>query len=298
MNSIKKFDMKRKGLTIKLVLITILVLIFITVFREQRYVQLILSPKYLLYLIVTITAITLLGGRKVSHLVRIITLIILFAIFGIFIDIHPSPLCALTKAFTRYQMRGFIPPHMVIMAGAMLLFTVVGNKVFCGWICPLGSLQEVIFKISKIFKKFKFPFLITNALRLSLLAIFLIFVLSFRVNIYNLFNPFELFHWHLEGYTLAVISIVILASLFYYRPFCHFLCPAGFITWIFEHISLFKIHKNKEKCTHCNQCIKESPCNAIDDIIHDHKSIPDCFACGKCIESCPEDALSFSLWQQ
>jgi len=290
--------MKRKVLTVKLSLIIISVLIFITVFREQRYVQLMLSLKYLLYLIVSITAITLLGKKKVSNLVRTITLIILFSIFGIFIAIHPSPLCTFTKAIIRYQMRGFIPPAMIIMAGAIILFTLLGNKVFCGWICPLGSLQEVIFKLSKIFKKFKFPFLITNALRSSFLIIFLIFFFSFRVNIYNLFNPFELFHWHFEGYTLMVISIVILSSLFYYRPFCQFLCPAGFITWIFEHISLFKIHKNREKCTHCNQCIIKSPCNAIDNIIHDCKIIPDCFACGKCIESCPEDALSFSLWQK
>ena len=254
-----------------------------------------LSPKYLLYLTVTIIAITLLAMRRVSNLIRIITLIILFSIFGILIDIHPSPICALTKSFLRYQIRGFIPPAMIIMAVAMMLSTVIGNKVFCGWICPLGCLQEVIFKLSNIIKKIKFPFLITNSIRFSFLVIFLIFVFSFRVNIYNLFNPFELFHWHLDGYIIIVIAIVILASLFYYRPFCQFLCPAGFISWIFEHTSLFKIHKNEEKCTHCNKCIKESPCNAIDSIIQDHKITPDCFACGKCIESCPEDALSFSL---
>lgn len=254
-----------------------------------------LSSKYLLYLTVTIIAITLLAMRRVSNLIRIITLIILFSIFGILIDIHPSPICALTKSFLRYQMRGFIPPAMIIMAVAMMLFTVIGNKVFCGWICPLGCLQEVIFKLSNIIKKIKFPFLITNSIRFSFLVIFLIFVFSFRVNIYNLFNPFELFHWHLDGYIIIVIAIVILASLFYYRPFCQFLCPAGFVSWIFEHTSLFKIHKNEGKCTHCNKCIKESPCNAIDSIIDDHKITPDCFSCGKCIESCPEDALSFFL---
>lgn len=287
--------MKTNALIIKSVLITTLVLTFITVFSDQRYVQLMLSAKYLLYLIATIIAITLLGMRRVSNLVRIVSLIILFVIFGIIIGIHPSPLCTFTKAFTKYQMRGFVPPAMIIMVGAMILFTVIGNKVFCGWICPLGCLQEVFFNLSKITKKIKFPFLIANAIRFSLLAIFLIFVFSFKVNIYNLFNPFELFHWHLNGYIIIVLSIVILASLFFYRPFCQFICPAGFITWLFEYTSLFKIHKNEETCTHCNICIKKSPCSAIDSIINNHKIIPDCFACGKCIESCPEDALSFSL---
>ena len=226
-------------------IVTILALILIKFLKDQRYIQLILSPKYLLYLIVTITAITLLGMRKVSNLVRIITLIILFFIFGVFIDIHPSPLCALTKSFTRYQMVGFIPLPMIIMAGAMILFTIIGNKIFCGWICPLACLQEVIFTLSKIIRKIKFPFLFTNSIRFLLIAIFFLFVFLFRVNIYNLFNPFEFFHWDFQGYTTVVISIVILASLFYYRPFCQFICPAGLITWIFEHASIFRIHIKK-----------------------------------------------------
>ena len=288
--------MKRKGLIIKSLIVAILVVILIKFLKDQRYIQLIFSLKYLLYFIVTITAITLLWMRKVSNVARIITLIILFAIFGIFIGIHPNPLCALTKSFTRYQMRGFIPPPMIVMAGAMILFTIIGNKIFCGWICPLGCLQEVVFTLSKIIRKIKFPFLFTNSIRFSLLAVFLIIVFSFQVNIYNLFNPFEFFHWDFQGYTTVVISVVILASLFYYRPFCQFLCPAGFITWIFEHTSVFRIHKNNEKCNCCNKCIKESPCDAIESIIYDRKIIPDCFACGKCIESCPEDALSFYLW--
>ncbi|MCK5009751.1 MAG: hypothetical protein KAS98_04645, partial [Deltaproteobacteria bacterium] len=87
--------MKMKSLIIKSVVIAIMALVFIAVFRDQQYVQLMLSYKYLAYLIVTIAAITLLKMRKVSTLVRIITLIILFFIFGVFIDMHPSPLCTL-----------------------------------------------------------------------------------------------------------------------------------------------------------------------------------------------------------
>lgn len=287
--------MKGKSLIIKLLFVTTIALGFMTIFGIQLYSQLFLSLKYFLYLVVTISAIILLAMRKVSHLLRIFTLFILFVIFGILIGIHPSPLCALTKSITIYHLRSFLPPPMIIMAAAMILFTILGNKIFCGWICPLGCLQEVIFKVSVFIKKFKFPFTITNSIRFSLFVIFLIVVFSFRINIYNFFNPFELFHWQPYAYDLFVISVVILSSLFYYRPFCQFLCPAGLITWPFEHLSFFKIHKNNNRCTSCNKCIKESPCTAINSIMQDHKIIPDCYACGKCIESCPEDALSFSL---
>ena len=287
--------MEKKNPLIKIVVVAIAVVIFLMILSGQQYLQFMLTPKYLFFLLTAIAAITLLAMGKVSNLVRIITLIIFFAIFGVFIGIHPSPLCALTKSLTIYKMSAFLPPPMIVMAAAMILFTIVGNKVFCGWICPLGCLQEITFKLSRPIKKFKLPFFISNSVRFSLFALFLIYLSLFGTNIYNLFNPFELFHWHLNTYLIIVTTVVILASLIYYRPFCHFLCPAGLITWFFEQVSIFKVIKNEARCTHCNKCIKESPCSAIDPIIKDHTIIPDCYACGKCIESCQVDALSFSL---
>ena len=287
--------MQRQNTLIKIAVVTIAVVILLTVMRGEQFLQFILSPKYLFFLLATTAAITLLFMGKVSNLVRIITLGILFAIFGIFFGIHPSPLCALTKSLTIYKLNGFIPPPMIVMATAMILFTVVGNKVFCGWICPLGCLQEITFKLSRPIKKFKIPFIISNSVRFSLFLLFLIYLTAFGTNIYNLFNPFELFHWHLDTYIIIVTAIVIHSSLIYYRPFCYFLCPAGLITWFFEQVSIFKVIKNENICTHCNKCIKESPCTAISPIIKDQTITPDCYACGKCIESCQVDALSFSL---
>lgn len=287
--------MQRNHPLIKGAVLIVSAVMLAMVVRDRGYFQLILTPKYFFFLLVTVGAITLLAVKKVSHRVRIITSGISFAIFGIFIGIHPSPLCALTKSLTVYRMSGFIPPPMLVMTAAMILFTVVGNKVFCGWICPLGCLQEITFKLSRAIKKFKVPFLISNSIRFSLFALFLIYLISFGTNIYNFFNPFELFHWNLDTYLITVTVIVILASLIYYRPFCHFLCPAGLVTWLFEQVSVYRVAKNESRCTHCKKCIKDSPCTAISSLINDKAIIPDCYACGSCIESCQEDALSFSL---
>ena len=286
--------MQTKSLMLR-ALFTIIVILFFMFLIGRDDVQFMLLPKYLLFLIVSLTAIIVLGMKKVSYLFRIIALIITFIIFGVLIGIHPSPLCALTKPLARYQIIGFIPPPMIVMVGAMVVFSIIGNKIFCGWICPLGCLQEVAFKVSKGFKRIKLSFLISNAVRFSLLALFFIYLITFGINIYDLFNPFELFHWHLDTYILIIVSFVIGASFIYFRPFCHFLCPAGFLTWIFEHTSLFKVHVNKGKCTGCKKCINESPCSAIEPIFNGHSIVPDCYACGTCIESCPEDAITFSL---
>ena len=270
-------------------------LLFFFFFTGEKYLNFLLTAKYLSYITVSILAITLLAMKKVNNLTRLSILILLFCLFGIFFPIHPSPLCAVTKAFTRYQIRCFIPPAMIVMAGAMTLLTIMGNKSFCGWICPLGCMQEIFFKLSRRIKKYKVPFSFTNLIRTLFFICFLIIVSIFTVNIYDFINPFELFHWHPQLYTLLIVSVVLLASLIYFRPFCAFLCPVGFLSWICEYISIFRIYKNEALCTHCNKCIKESPCNAIGNIISDKALKPDCYSCGKCIESCPEGALSFRI---
>ena len=286
--------MQNKSLILKVLGAILVVLIFLF-WTGRENIQFILVPKYFFFLITFIIALIALSLKRVSSIVRIIALSICFILFGVLIGIHPSPLCALTKPLARYHIIGFIPPPMIVMVGAMVVFSLIGNKIFCGWICPLGCLQELMYKLSKGLKKIKFSFLITNSVRFSLIVLFSIYVFFFEMNIYDLFNPFEFFHWHLDTYLIIVISIVISASLFFFRPFCHLLCPAGFITWIFEHISIYKIHKNIDRCTLCKKCIKESPCAAVEPIIKDQKIVPDCYACGTCIESCPEDALKFSL---
>ena len=286
--------MQDKSIIFKVLGATVVVLIFLFWIGREN-IQFIPVPKYFFFLLTSIVALLLLCLKRLTSIVRIIVLSLGFILFGVLIGIHPSPLCALTKPLARYNIIGFIPPPMIVMAGAMVFFSILGNKIFCGWICPLGCLQEFIYKVSKGLKKIQVSFFITNSVRFSLILLFSIYVYFFEMNIYDLFNPFELFHWHLDTYILVVISMVIAGSLIFFRPFCHFLCPAGFLTWIFEQISIFKIHKNIDKCTHCKKCIKEGPCSAIEPIINDQKIVPDCYACGKCIESCPEDALTFSL---
>ena len=287
--------MQRKGLIIRAGLIMFLASLILVLFRGKPYMQLMLSPKYIFFFIGSMTAITLLVIKKVSNPVRIIFLIGFFYLFGVVMEIHPSPLCALTKAPLRYHLGGFIPPPMMVMAAAMVLLTVTGNKIFCGWICPLGCLQEGAFMASTGLRKIKCSFFTTNAIRASLFGLFIICLFSLSTNIYDLFNPFELFHWHLTTQIIIIISLVTLASLVYFRPFCQFLCPAGLITWFFEYISLAAIRKNEKRCTNCGTCMKESPCNAIEGIMKNKNIVADCFACGACMRSCPEDALTFSL---
>jgi NAD-dependent dihydropyrimidine dehydrogenase PreA subunit len=287
--------MQKNGLLIRTALILSMLLLAAAALTGKPYAHMLLSPKYGFYMVGSIVAIILLALNKVSTAVRLVLLVACFYVFGVALGIHPSPMCALTKAPLRYHLSGFIPPPMAVMAAVMLFLTVIANKVFCGWICPLGCMQEAVYLISRRPRKVKCSFGISNAVRTSLFVAFSFFLFAAQTNIYDFFNPFEIFHWHFTPYLTIIISLVAAASLVLYRPFCQFICPAGLVTWLFERMSLFAVRKNAARCTNCRQCIKASPCNAIQGLIENRIVVPDCFACGACIKACPEDALSFSL---
>jgi NAD-dependent dihydropyrimidine dehydrogenase PreA subunit len=84
------------------------------------------------------------------------------------------------------------------------------------------------------------------------------------------------------------------ASLFVYRPWCHFFCPFGLVGWIVEKKSLFKIKVNYDTCTACGTCTKACPSTVMDAILKQDRVTPDCFACATCIESCPTDSIHFA----
>jgi ferredoxin len=287
--------MQKSGFLIRTALILVMMFLVVAAFTGKPFAQILLSPKYGFYMVGSIVAIILLALKKVSTPVRLVCLVAFFYVFGVAFSIHPSPMCALTKAPLRYHLSGFIPPPMAVMAAVMLFLTVIANKVFCGWICPLGCMQEAVYLISRRPRPVKCSFGISNAVRTSLFSAFILFLFVSQSNVYDFFNPFEIFHWHFTPHLLISISLVTAASLWMYRPFCQFICPAGLITWLFERMSLFAVRKNGARCTNCKQCIKTSPCNAIEGLIANRNVVPDCFACGACIKACPEDALSFSL---
>lgn len=170
--------------------------------------------------------------------------------------------------------------------------------MFCGWVCPFGALQEIINSIPLPSRwKCKLPFKVTNSVQISIFFLYLIIILftgSFNLYTFQyILDPFELFRWQFEWPLAVTIGVVLIASLFLYRPFCYLVYPVGLLTWVLERISLFRICFNAEKCNDCKKCISNSSCPAVEVILNGKHLRPDCFACGACINACPTNALTF-----
>lgn len=252
----------------------------------------------------------LLMRGKVTRNLRWALLVIVFFVFGILsilplgsfargMSLHPSPFCLIEKPFMFLRRSGTVPIIFLSILTTIVILNIIGNKIFCGWVCPVGALQEIVHRIP-IGKKggIKLRFSITNMIRILIFVLFIILLFSTGFSLLAYLNPFEFFHWGFGLLATSVLAVVLVASVFVFRPFCYLVCPLGLFTWIFEHVAFVKVRVNDGKCTKCNICIDKSPCPTIPAILDDRWSRPDCHPCGRCIEVCPEQALSFRPYKR
>lgn len=269
--------------------------------------------KFLAMLLVGIAALVLLKMKKMKKGLKITLLLISTFLFGFLGNLvsnfmmHPSPICAATKSL----LFGFRGPFILTVA-VIFLLTLIGPKLFCSYVCPVGAVQELIamwadkLKLKRNNTSFKLAHTIRTGI--FILFIFLSVTVVLHVvfkgkvypqSLYDYINPFHGMEIGAEKDFLGWIThyvpflLTIILAFKYYRPFCHFVCPIGLYTHWLEQIQWFRVRFNKSACTDCNICVKEAPCTAMPDILKESTLRPDCFACNVCVEKCPENALDY-----
>jgi len=107
-------------------------------------------------------------------------------------------------------------------------------------------------------------------------------------------NPFNLFNLDFETPSILITVVVALAtSLAMYRPFCQFVCPFGFISWLAERLSLIRVRINADLCDGCGICARVCPSQAAGDKVAGRWFAADCYSCARCLNVCPRDAIAY-----
>jgi len=285
----------------------------------QNFFRFLFSPKMVTMLVIALVALALLLTGKMDNRTRIPFLVIATFLYGVSANLglklfsgfsmHPSPICAFTKPI----LYGLRAPMLATMA-IILVLTIIGPKIFCSYVCPVGATQELIAMLAdklKI-KRRKPSFRLSQTVRL---VIFLAFIaLSWTAvvqttvqgqlrakSIYDYFNAFEGFKWHLEPTLLnnlfhfLPLLLTLAFAFITYRPYCYLVCPVGLITNFLEQIGIFRVVKKKDSCNDCQLCALKSPCPAVAEILKDAVLVPDCFACTVCTRSCRQNRLKFGV---
>jgi len=202
-----------------------------------------------------------------------------------------------------------LPGLPLYVLGTLLIFGALLGRAICAFLCPIGLIQDLLYKIpTPKIPKGKW------SRRLSWLKYAVLFVFVLAIPMYTLIANgvvvpafckwicpagtleggigLAVFSSDLKGqlgglfgWKTAVLTALIVASVVIYRPFCRFLCPLGAIYSLFNRVALFGIHLDAEKCTHCGLCTKT--CKLDVEEVNDRE----CIRCGECIDRCPHGAL-------
>lgn len=194
-----------------------------------------------------------------------------------------------------------------VILGIVLMLSVLFGPVFCGWLCPLGSVQEWIGNLGKKIFKNKYnnfiPYKYDKYLRFLRYVVVIWFVYITGKTGLLVFSDIDPYHALFNFWTsevtiqaLVLLTVILVSSLFIARPWCKYLCPFGAVLGITNLFRIFKIRRNETSCISCKKCDRECPMNIkISDkkVVTNHQ----CISCLKCTSevSCPvNDTINLS----
>ena len=256
--------------------------------------------KFASWFVFLIVVFLLMRKAKITPTVRKMLYGLTIVIFGVVLGSDPSPMGTVKDAIVLFASKNVIFPPRLIALTIFLLLVLIANKFICSWGCQFGVLQDLIFRLNRnkkdskgILKQYKIPFVVSNFIRLIFFLIFTAIAFAWAFDLVGAIDPFKIY----KPLTISLIGgiflvIMLIASLFFYRPWCHLFCPFGLVGWLMEKISIFKIKVDYDRCTACELCSKACPSTVMEAILkRGKKVIPDCFACSTCIDICPVDAI-------
>jgi ferredoxin len=181
---------------------------------------------------------------------------------------------------------------------SVLLLTLLLRRVFCGYMCPIGSISELLYDAAKRlgFKPKDVtgtPDRLLSLLKYPVLLYILYISWKAAELLFRGFDPvYALISRHGKDITMwsyVVLGAIVLGSLFVRIPFCRWLCPMAAVMNPISRFGLFRIERHDESCTACGLCDKVCPVaipvSEVEVVNHAR-----CYSCMECLEACPPKA--------
>ena len=192
------------------------------------------------------------------------------------------------------------PVGIILFFASTIGFALFFGRIICGFLCPMGLLQDVMHVIRQKTKK--------KGLRIDesgyakfvpvrWMMVILMFTLVFAGGEFCWFCPALATSPVMAGmqvslYLSGFMMIFVLVGSFFKRRFWCNICPLGYMIGLAHRISPFRIKKDTQACTECGACYEACPMGI--KMIYTERQKTDvtdinCIMCGECVRCCPED---------
>ena len=254
-----------------------------------------------IWIAVMVIAFFILKTNRMTKKVAIILASLSFIVGGVILRANVNPVAPILQIPLGLSAQAPIPQRIQSIMPLLLILSVLLvsgyfiGRIFCGYACPLGAIQEILsrFRFKTEARKDPNPDLVKTRKRKSVMFRWFIFGCSILgislvgVRFVQMTNPFLGFQtFHAPSFQMLLIPFVLLltilfASIFIYRPYCRYFCPYGALASALNKGNKHTIELGPS-CKDCGLCDRVCPTNSLDP--DSDKS--ECYYCGRCIEIC------------
>lgn len=191
----------------------------------------------------------------------------------------------------------------VAMLVAVLGVSLLAGRAFCGWLCPLGGLQDGLAwaarrlsgeqkhirgKKSPARLPIRLPAVVDRPLRYTKYVVLALIVLASVTAVYPPLHRFcparAVFGLHMTTLLWSVLVTFVVTSMLVERFSCKYLCPLGALLAITNKFAPLRLVVDPARCNACGRCDMECPMDIAD--LHAQRGDAECIRCLECLETC------------
>ncbi len=213
-----------------------------------------------------------------------------------------DPLTALGSMVADWTLPRWSGIGLVVLGATAFL-----GRFFCGWICPLGTLQQFVSWTAgpqrrKAIESNRYRRWF--ALKYVVFAVFAVWAVL-GANHFGWLDPLVLLHRAVAAglrplwlgvaspggwASFLLLAAILLSSAWMPRLFCRALCPAGALMGLVARLAPVRIHRAADGCNDCKRCL--FACQGADEPLGQHR-VSECHVCLNCLDSCDRDSLFY-----